>query len=86
MVKNEKLILIIGAIAPLFVSCVLLGVQWGSVTNQMQTFENNLQRVIDNVDKTDRRTASAIEKTNDTLVELQKDMAYVRGKMKDESK
>ena len=69
--KNENLLKKTIALSPLFVSCVLLAAQWGSVTTKMELFGNTLRQVIDSVDK-----------TNDSLNDLQNDMAYIKGKMK----
>lgn len=80
--SNESLVKSISTLAPLFISCVLLAVQWGSVTTTMEVFERSLNKVIDSVEKTDLRTATAIEKTNAALVKLQNDMAYIRGELK----
>ncbi len=84
--KNENALKIVGMFAPLFVSCVLLAAQWGSVTTKMQIFETSLKEVVKNMEKTDEKTAAAIQKSNDTLVELQKDMAFVRGEMKKDAR
>lgn len=71
---NDNKFKIIGTIAPLFVSCVLLAAQWGSVTNQMGVFE-----------KTQEKQTDLIEKTNDALVGLKTDISYIKGQMKKET-
>jgi len=81
--KNESILKMLGALSPLFVSIVLIAAQWGSVNTKMEVFEKSLTKVIDNVEKRDQRTAEAIEKTNGTLIKLQNDMAYIKGKMEE---
>ncbi len=82
MATKDTVIKYMGIFAPLFISCILLAVQWGSVTTKISSFEDSLRRMIDTAQETDRRQSMAIEKTKDSLNQLQTDMAYIRGKLK----
>ena len=80
--KNESLLKFCGAIAPLFVSCILLAAQWGSVTNKLENFEDRLNNIVDYQDKKDERMTRTMEKTIDALSGLKSDLSFVKGNMK----
>lgn len=69
--KKENFWRMIGMLIPIVVSAIMIAVQWGIVTNQMANFGNR-------IDKSER----TIEKLSDILMNVQKDVAFIKGKMK----
>ena len=80
--ENITVLKVVIAIAPVFISCLVVAMQWGVVTTRMDGFEINLKEVINGIESKDVKTAAAVDKINDTMVEIQKEMSFIKGEMK----
>lgn len=69
--KKDGLARTLGMVVPIFVSFVALAVQWGVVSTKLAQVETRLTEVI-----------RAQDKQADTLTSVQKDISFIKGKMK----
>ncbi len=60
-----------GMLIPIVFSAIALAVHWGVVTTRLSYFESRLKEVIQSVDK-----------QGDTLTQVQKDVSFIKGKIK----
>jgi len=68
--QNTGILKIIGAIAPLVISCILLSVQWGVVTTKLNIFGDRMEKM-----------EQANEKVTDTMIKISNDVARMKGKI-----
>lgn len=60
-----------GMLIPIVFSAVAIAIQWGVVTTRLTYFETRLKEVI-----------QSTEKQSDTLTQVQKDISFIKGKIK----
>lgn len=82
--KTETTLKILAAIAPLFVSCILLAAQWGAVNAEMLSLREDLSETKQDLkeaesrwDQRHEKTLLLLEKTSDSMTQLQIDVARI---------
>jgi len=70
--KTETTSKYIGMLVPTLLAIIALAVQWGAVKTTLENFEKRLDK-----------ESSAVEKIAETLIMVQKDLSFIKGKIQD---
>ena len=68
--RKEEIYKLSGMLIPIGISFLMIAVQWGAITTKLNVFEDQIKMLI-----------KANEKSDDTLIQVQKDVAFIKGKM-----
>ncbi len=72
MTKKEDSFKVIGMLLPIIIAFAALAIQWGVVMTKLDVFGSSIDQLV-----------NAKEKQDDILIQVQKDISYIKGKIRD---